>query len=59
MIDYDINKLTDDEIGIMLNRIEQRKCKFGANVNELKKESEALINELKRRDYTIEYINVN
>lgn len=55
----DIMELSDEYIEIRLNQIEHRKCRFSENVDEIEQEREVLINELKRRGYTFNYIDVN
>lgn len=53
--DYEakIEKWTDDIIVARLSEIEKKKCRFGANVEELESEQKKLINALKDRGYEI------
>lgn len=54
MIHYDVTQLSVEDIEIRLNQIDRKKCRFGADVDELDKETETLLNECKNRGYKIE-----
>lgn len=42
--------LSDDAVVARLNEIDKKKCRFGANIEELESEQKELINTLKTED---------
>ncbi|MCI6272228.1 MAG: hypothetical protein MR601_04690 [Erysipelotrichaceae bacterium] len=53
LIVKEMAKETDDAIAARLSEIEKKKCRFGANAEELENEKKKLINALKDRGYEI------
>lgn len=51
--------LSDDDVVARLNEIDKKKCRFGANIEELENEQKELINILKNRGYEINVVNIN
>lgn len=56
---FEMAKEADDAIVARLNEIDNKKCRFGANVEELENEQKELINTLKNRGYEIEIVDIN
>lgn len=56
---FEMEKDSNDAIVARLNEIDKKKCRFGANVEELENEQKELINTLKNRGYEIEIVDIN
>ena len=56
---FEMAKGADGAIIARLNEIDKKKCKFGANVEELENEQKELLNTLKNRGYEIEIVDIN
>lgn len=56
---FEMAKEADDTIVARLNEIDKKKCRFGANVEELENEQKELISTLKNRGYEIEIVDIN
>lgn len=56
---FEMAKEVDDTIVARLNEIDKKKCRFGANVEELENEQKELINTLKNRGCEIEIVDIN
>lgn len=56
---FEMAKESNDAIIARLNEIDKKKCRFGANVEELENEQKELLNTLKNRGYEIEIVDIN
>lgn len=55
----ELSLMQDETIVNKLNEIDQKKCRFGADIKALEDRAELLIGELKSRGYKIKNIDIN